>query len=100
MVRLGTVLWASGPNLSAGTGLFYCDTTTNAGTYPQCLNDTNTKGDVRYGIVGSSQYWGDHTHPADGAIQKVAGQLVKFIQGGLSPAQHFTYSWLQNWIQQ
>lgn len=94
----GPYLWASGPNISQSTGLFWCDTTTNHSLYSQC---STTISDFRYGDLtyGYSGFWGDHTHPTYTATQKVAGQLVKFIQGTLPAPQTYISDWVTGWIQ-
>jgi hypothetical protein len=94
----GPYLWADGPNQSAGTGLFWCDNTTNTQIYPQCLNDF----DFRFGDITDDMhkqmYWGDHTHPTYQGQAKVAGQLVKFIRGTLGGPQAFISDWVTPWI--
>ncbi len=92
----GPYLWASGVNQSPGTGLFWCDTT-NASSQI-CINH-NDPGDFRWGDpLDEITYWGDHTHPSYSAEARVAGQLVKFIQGSLGPAQYFISDWVKPWV--
>ncbi|MBZ5600213.1 MAG: hypothetical protein LAN83_18055 [Acidobacteriia bacterium] len=67
----------------------------------QCQGDP---GDFRYGDLDPNylQYWGDHTHPTAWAAEKVANQLVKFIQGGqngLGGPQQSISNWVTPWIQ-
>ncbi|MBZ5600215.1 MAG: hypothetical protein LAN83_18065 [Acidobacteriia bacterium] len=100
-VDWGPYLWADGTTPSSGSGLNWCDSTTNRD--PLCQAQGNP-GDFRYGDLaeGYTQFWGDHTHPTAWAAQKVANQLVKFIKGGLNglggPQQNIS-NWVTPWIQ-
>jgi hypothetical protein len=92
-VDWGPYLWASGPIVSTGTGLKWCN---GQGT-PQC---PLAQRDVRDGdIFGDSiTYWGDYAHPSAKGAEKVANQLVKFIQGQLPAPQSNISDWVTPWI--
>ena len=52
--------------------------------------------DVRYGDLSNpTQYWGDYTHPTNQGEQKVAGQLVKWLQGGTGLG---IQSYISDWV--
>jgi hypothetical protein len=95
-VDWGPYIWASGPNISPSTGLFWCDYSTDRGKYPQC---STTLGDVRYGDpLDFTDFWGDHTHPTADGTQKVANQLVIFIgkdPNHIKPGSPFILPWIQ-----
>lgn len=95
-VDWGPYLWASGVNQSPGSGLIWCDSTTK--TVQQCQSDP---GDFRYGDLDPNflDYWGDHTHPTASGAEKVANQLVKFIQGNLGGPQQSISNWVTPWMQ-
>jgi hypothetical protein len=82
-------LWASGVNKSNGNQLFWCDSTTT--NFQQCANNP---GDVRYGDLTFTSYFGDHIHPAANGQLKVANQLLMWIQGTLPSAQSYLSDWL------
>ena len=91
----GPYLWASGVNQSPGNLLFWCDSTTVGNT--QCQLDGNNQGDFRNGDINHPLYWGDHTHPSYRGQGKVAGQIVKFLQGQLPSSQSYISDWVAPW---
>ena len=92
-VDWGPYLWASGVNISPGNQLNWCDSTTTSDS--RCTGDP---GDFRYGDLINSTYWGDHTHPTYKGQEKVATQLLKFIQGNLPTAQSYISNWVTPWV--
>ncbi len=87
----GPYLWTAG-TAGRSDGLLWC----NGQSSPiQCQNTW----DIRRGDTGNeNNYWGDYTHPSASGQQKVANQLLKFIQGALpSPQKHIT-DWIAPWI--
>jgi hypothetical protein len=87
----GPYLWTSGSQ-PRNDGFFWC------GGQPSpnaCLGLY----DVHTGDLGNDFYWGDYTHPNARGQQKVASQLVKFIQGNLAPPQKSISDWITPWIQ-
>lgn len=82
-------LWASGTNVSSGNGLNWCDSTTTNNQF--CAHNP---GDFRYGDLAYPAYFGDHIHPTSSGQAKVAGQLLKWFQGILPPAQSYVSDWL------
>jgi hypothetical protein len=87
-------LWADGTTPNSA-GLFWCDSTT---TGNQLCSHAGDPGDFRYGDLINTQYFGDHTHPTATGTQKVANELVKFIQGNLLGPQHFISDWVGPWV--
>ena len=82
----GPYLWASGPNLNSA-GVNWC----NGQNDPRCANGNQR--DVRYGDLNApNQYWGDFTHPTAQAAQKVANELLKFIDKDTGSP------WVRSWI--
>ncbi len=62
---------------------------------PPCFG----KSDVRQGDTANENvFWGDYTHPSYLGQQKVAGQLVKFLQGTLPKPQTHITDWISPWI--
>lgn len=87
----GPYIWTSG---AAGRSdqYFWCGgqgpPTSCAGSY-----------DVRSGYLPDEvNFWGDFTHPSAKGQEKVAGQLVKFIQHSLAAPQTFISDWVSPWI--
>jgi len=86
----GPYLWVNGPNQRSDL-LVWC------GGQPS-PNVCNGTWDVRYGDTNpmySSTYWGDYTHPTNLGQQKVAGQLVKWLQGGTGLG---IQSYISDWV--
>ncbi len=54
---------------------------------------------MRYGdLTNPDFYWGDFTHPSTKGAEKVANELVKFIQGQLPAPQSHISDWVTPWI--
>jgi hypothetical protein len=78
----GPYLWAYGEK-QRSDGLNWC----NGQGDSLCAQ---TQRDVLYGdLLDPTDYWGDYTHPSGLGVQKVANQLVNFIQ---------TSPWVTPWI--
>jgi hypothetical protein len=92
-VDWGPYLWADGTNKSPSSQLAWCDSTTTQN--PNCFGNP---GDVRYGDLDDATFWGDHTHPTYKGVEKVANQLVKFIQGTLPAPQTYISDWVVPWL--
>jgi hypothetical protein len=92
----GPYLWTNGV-LGRSDGFLWC------GGQPGLACARNY--DVREGdLADELDYWGDYTHPHANGQQKVAGQLVKFVQGTLASPQTYISDWLglgtvNPWIQ-
>jgi len=86
----GPYLWANGESVSPSTGLKWCNAQGDA-TCGQIR-------DVRFGDVNDPvAFWGDFTHPAASAVQKVANQLVIFIgkdPNHIKPGSPFVTPWI------
>jgi hypothetical protein len=86
-VDWGPYLWASGPNISSSTGLFWC----GGQAIAPCLGSY----DFRHGDPIDPQYWGDFTHPSADGAKKVADQLVTFIgKTPNKPGSPFVTPWI------
>jgi len=83
-------LWAAGVN-QRSDGLNWCNWSTRSDF--RCIND---QGDVRFGDLdsGYTQFYGDQNHPTGWGTAKVAGQLLKWIQGSLPSNQSYLSDWL------
>lgn len=105
----GPYLWADGVNKAniRSDGLVWCDWSTRGNSL--CSGGTGDPGDVRFGDLdqGYTQYYGDQIHPTAWGTQKVATQLLEWMQN--SPAlmkqqwlsQYFGYGTLPTpWINQ
>jgi hypothetical protein len=85
----GPYLWASG-NVPRSDLLYWCN---NNGGLCASVRDT------RYGdLLKPNQYWGDFTHPSTKGAEKVANELVKFIQGQLPAPQTHISDWVTPWL--
>jgi hypothetical protein len=99
----GPYLWADGTNANSD-GVFWCDSTTTG--VQNCLQ-AGDAGDVRYGDTNQSytQYFGDHIHPTASGLEKVANELVCWVNLGHScnnvtlGVQSYITDWLP-WITQ
>ena len=86
----GPYLWADGVNISPGSKLNWCDYTTRSSG-----NCTGDNGDVRFGDIDSgwAQYYGDQIHPTGWGLQKVAKQLLNWIQDTPPVGQPYISDW-------
>jgi hypothetical protein len=86
----GPYLWADGETRNSA-GIQWCN--------GQNDGICGLERDVRYGDPNDQEhFWGDFTHPTAHAAGVVADQLVKFIQGDLTTAQHHISDWVVPWI--
>jgi len=82
-------LWASG-NTPRSDSLFWCNNQSGP-----CAGVRH----MRYGdLTNPDFYWGDFTHPSTKGAEKVANELVKFIQGQLPAPQSHISDWVTPWI--
>lgn len=86
----GPYLWASGPNFNAA-GVNWCNGQNDP---PRCSQNDR---DFRDGDLERPVWWGDYIHPSANGADKVASELVKWIQDGLQ-SQAFISDWLTPWI--